>query len=96
MSHTGARTVLSTLPSSQSLAQTCLTFLSAGAQKFTAFSLDDFVAGKSKSWTFWDCDPSEFPWTYSKDEYAYVLEGQFYVTYEGTSTHMHELILHHY
>ena len=52
-------------------------------QKLTAFSLDDFVAGKSKVWTFWDCAPSEFPWTYSKDEYAYVLAGQFYVTYEG-------------
>lgn len=52
-------------------------------QKFTAFNLEDFVAGKSHSWTFWDCAPSEFPWTYSKDEYAYVLAGQFYVTYEG-------------
>ena len=52
-------------------------------QKFTAFDLDEFVAGKSKSWTFWNCDPSEFPWSYAKDEYAYVLAGQFYVTYEG-------------
>jgi len=51
--------------------------------KFTAFDLDEFVAGKSKTWTFWNCDPSEFPWSYAKDEYAYVLAGQFYVTYEG-------------
>ena len=52
-------------------------------QKFTAFDLDEFVAGKSKSWTFWNCDPSEFPWSYAKDEYAYVIAGQFYVTYDG-------------
>lgn len=52
-------------------------------QKLTAFNLDDYVAGKSMVWTFWDCAPSEFPWTYSKDEYAYVIAGQFYVTYEG-------------
>lgn len=52
-------------------------------QKFTAFNLDEFVAGKSKSWTFWNCDPSEFPWSYAKDEYAYVIAGQFYVTYDG-------------
>ncbi|BDA46453.1 hypothetical protein COCOBI_08-5460 [Coccomyxa sp. Obi] len=52
-------------------------------QKLTAFNLDDYVAGKSMVWTFWDCAPSEFPWTYSKNEYAYVLAGQFYVTYEG-------------
>lgn len=53
-------------------------------QKLSAFNLDEYVAGKSKVWTFWDCAPSEFPWTYSKDEYAYVIAGQFYVTYEGT------------
>ena len=47
-------------------------------QKFTAF-----VAGKSKTWTFWNCDPSEFPWSYAKDEYAYVLAGKFSVQYEG-------------
>ena len=52
-------------------------------QKFTAFDLDEFVAGKSKSWIFWNCDPSEFPWSYAKDEYAYVIAGQFYVTYDG-------------
>lgn len=52
-------------------------------QKFTAFDLSEFVAGKSKTWTFWNCDPSEFPWSYAKDEYAYVLAGQFYVTYDG-------------
>lgn len=47
------------------------------------FNLDAYVAGKSRSWTFWDCDPSEFPWAYDKVEYAYVIAGQFYVTYEG-------------
>ena len=52
-------------------------------QKFTAFNLDEFVAGKSKSWTFWNCDPSEFPWSYATHEYAYVIAGQFYVTYNG-------------
>ena len=59
--------------------------LAAGRpQSTTAFSLDDFMAGKSKKWYFWDCAPSEFPWSYSKGgEDAYILEGQFYVTYEG-------------
>ena len=53
-------------------------------QSTTAFSLDDFMAGKSKKWYFWDCAPSEFPWSYHKGgEDAYILEGQFYVTYEG-------------
>ena len=52
-------------------------------QKFTAFNLDEFVAGKSKTWTFWNCDPSEFPWSYAKDEYAYVIAGKFSVQYEG-------------
>ena len=59
------------------------TYLFTILQKFTAFDLDEFVAGKSKSWTFWNCDPSEFPWSYAKDEYAYVIAGQFYVTYDG-------------
>ena len=59
------------------------TYLFKILQKFTAFDLDEFVAGKSKSWTFWNCDPSEFPWSYAKDEYAYVIAGQFEVTYDG-------------
>ena len=57
--------------------------LTVTLQKFTAFNLDEFVAGKSKTWTFWNCDPSEFPWSYAKDEYAYVIAGKFSVQYEG-------------
>ena len=52
-------------------------------QDFTAFDLDQYVAGKSKSWTFWNCEPSEFPWEYSSVEHAYILQGKFSVQYEG-------------
>ena len=60
-----------------------LTFTVMSLQKFTAFDLDEFVAGKSKTWTFWNSDPSEFPWSYAKDEYAYVIAGKFSVQYDG-------------
>ena len=52
-------------------------------QDFTAFDLDQYVAGKSKSWTFWNCEPSEFPWEYGSVEHAYILQGKFSVQYEG-------------
>ncbi|KAK9803603.1 hypothetical protein WJX72_004053 [[Myrmecia] bisecta] len=52
-------------------------------QAFTAFSLEDYLAGASKHWTFWDSPVARFPWTYSKVEYAYILKGKFIVTYEG-------------
>lgn len=35
-----------------------------------------------KSWSEWDCEPSEFPWEYDSDEVAYVLEGDVIVTNE--------------
>jgi len=50
---------------------------------FTAFDLDEFVAGKSKGWTFWNCEPSTFPWDYGAVEHAYILQGKFSVQYEG-------------
>lgn len=52
-------------------------------QDFTAFDLDEFVAGKSKAWTFWNCEPSTFPWEYGSVETAYILQGKFSVQYEG-------------
>lgn len=52
-------------------------------QDFTAFDLDEFVAGKSKGWTFWNCEPSTFPWDYGAVEHAYILQGKFSVQYEG-------------
>ncbi|KAK9805946.1 hypothetical protein WJX73_007591 [Symbiochloris irregularis] len=52
-------------------------------KRVTPFNLDDYVAGKSPKWTQWDCDPSTFPWEYDSVEYAYVIAGQFFVTYEG-------------
>jgi len=51
-------------------------------ETFTAFDLDTFVAGKSRSWTFWNCGPSTFPWEYSDVEHAIILEGKFTVQYE--------------
>ncbi|KAL0035447.1 hypothetical protein WJX77_006587 [Trebouxia sp. C0004] len=50
---------------------------------FTAFDLDQYVAGGSKSWTFWNCEPSTFPWEYGSVEHAYILQGKFSVQYEG-------------
>ena len=32
------------------------------------------------SWGTWGCGVSEFPWTYSGDETAYILEGEVLVT----------------
>lgn len=52
-------------------------------QDFTAFDLDQYVAGKSKTWTFWNCEPSTFPWDYAAVEHAYILQGKFSVQYEG-------------
>ncbi|DBA81121.1 TPA: hypothetical protein ACH3X2_007093 [Trebouxia sp. C0005] len=50
---------------------------------FTAFDLDQYTAGGSKSWTFWNCEPSTFPWEYGSVEHAYILQGKFSVQYEG-------------
>ncbi|KAL0044400.1 hypothetical protein WJX82_004103 [Trebouxia sp. C0006] len=50
---------------------------------FTAFDLDQYVGGGSKSWTFWNCEPSTFPWEYGSVEHAYILQGKFSVQYEG-------------
>lgn len=50
---------------------------------FTAFDLDQYVAGSSKNWTFWNCEPSTFPWEYGSVEHAYILQGKFSVQYEG-------------
>ncbi|KAK9863691.1 hypothetical protein WJX84_002805 [Apatococcus fuscideae] len=52
-------------------------------EEFTGFDLDAFTAGKSKTWTFWNSPPAEFPWEYSQVEHAYVIEGKFTVQYQG-------------
>ena len=43
------------------------------------------MAGPNKQWTFWVCEPSEFPIVYPCVEHAYVLTGTYFVTYEGTT-----------
>jgi len=35
------------------------------------------------TWPIWECDVSEFPWTYDEQETAYILEGRVEVTPEG-------------
>ena len=37
------------------------------------------------SWGTWGCDVSNFPWTYSDDETAYILEGEVTVTPDDKS-----------
>ncbi len=32
------------------------------------------------SWPIWNCDVSEFPWTYDRRETCYLLEGEVVVT----------------
>mmetsp|Transcript_7387 Transcript_7387/g.20872 ORF Transcript_7387/g.20872 Transcript_7387/m.20872 type:complete len:129 (+) Transcript_7387:593-979(+) len=35
------------------------------------------------SWGTWGCEASKFPWTYSENEKAYILEGEVVVTPTG-------------
>lgn len=34
-------------------------------------------------WPIWEKEPSEFSWTYDKDEICYIIRGKFTVTPEG-------------
>ena len=38
------------------------------------------LANIKSSWGTWGCGISNFPWTYSDDETAYILEGEVVVT----------------
>ena len=39
---------------------------------------------KVKSWSIWECEPSEFDWHYDENERCYILEGEVVVkTKEG-------------
>lgn len=39
-----------------------------------------------KSWATWSKEPSTFPWTYSEQEIAYILEGEVTVTTKDGAT----------
>lgn len=52
-------------------------------QDYTAFNLDTIIAGKSKQWQFWNCEPSSFPYVYDTVEHLYMLAGKFTIQYEG-------------
>jgi len=38
------------------------------------------------SWPIWNCNVSEFPWTYDSKEICYLLEGEVVVTPDGGSS----------
>ena len=42
-------------------------------QEYTAFDMDAYMAGTSKKWQFWNCEPSSFPFAYGKVEHLYML-----------------------
>lgn len=52
-------------------------------QQYTAFDMDAYIAGTSKKWQFWNCEPSSFPFAYDKVEHLYMLAGKFSIQYEG-------------
>ncbi len=36
-----------------------------------------------EEWPIWEKEPSEFPWTYDRQEVCYILEGKIIVTPDG-------------
>lgn len=40
-----------------------------------------------KTWPTWGCEASVFPWSYSENEKAYILEGEVVVTPDGKHIH---------
>lgn len=52
-------------------------------KEYTAFDIDAYIAGTSKKWQFWNCEPSSFPFAYDKVEHLYMLAGKFSIQYEG-------------
>jgi hypothetical protein len=36
-----------------------------------------------EGWPMWEKEPSEFPWTYDRQEVCYILEGRVIVTPDG-------------
>ena len=40
-------------------------------------------ADKKASSGLWTCEPGEFDWTYTWDEFVYILEGEVTITQEG-------------
>jgi uncharacterized cupin superfamily protein len=43
--------------------------------------------GKAAHWPIWSCPPSEFDWTYDKEETCYVLSGKVTVIHSEGETH---------
>ena len=46
---------------------------------------DEELKKIKSTWGTWGCGVSKFPWTYSDDETAYLLEGEVTVTPDDTS-----------